>query len=98
MRMLLVSTTVRPSAVHGRDLFAEEFIPNGTVIWRFDAVVDRRYDESHLGTLPEDEQVRLRTYCYLNPRTRLYVYCGDNARYINHSDQPNTRDLGFDEG
>ena len=28
---------------------------------------------------------------------RGYVCCGDNDRYINHSEQPNTEDLGFEE-
>src|SRR3954470_21175324 len=96
--MLMVRTTVRQSEVHGVGLFADEFIPKGAMIWKFDGSVDCRYDESQLAALPEDDQERLRTYCYLNPRTRLYVYCGDNARYINHSEQPNTRDLGFEEG
>jgi SET domain-containing protein len=98
MPMLLVKTTLRPSEVHGLGLFADEFIPKGTVIWRFDGGVDRRYEESQLAALPAEEQERLFTFCYVNPGTRLYVYCGDNARYINHSEQPNTDDLGFEEG
>jgi uncharacterized protein len=97
--MLLVRTTLRSSELHGLGLFADEFIPKGTVIWKFDGRVDCRYDESQLAALPEEEQERLRTLCYKNPRTRLYVYCGDNARYINHSEQqPNTEDFGFEEG
>ena len=96
--MLLVKTTLRPSEVHGTGLFADEFIPKGTVIWRFDGRVDRRYNESQLAALPEEDEERLRTHCYVNPRTRLYVYCGDNGRYINHSEQPNTEDVGYDEG
>ena len=68
------------------------------VIWRFDGPVDRRYDESQLAALPEEDRERLLTFCYLNPGTRLYVCCGDNDRYINHSEQPNTEDLGFEEG
>jgi SET domain-containing protein len=96
--MLLVRTTVHPSGVHSLGLFADEFIPKGTVIWRFDGRVDRRYDESQLAALAEEEQERLLNFCYLNPGTRLYVYCGDNARYSNHSEQPNTEDLGFEQG
>ena len=85
-------------AAAGLGLFADEFIPKGTVIWRFDGPVDRRYDESQLAALPEEDRERLLTFCYLNPGTRLYVCCGDNDRYINHSEQPNTEDLGFEEG
>src|SRR6516225_1967068 len=61
------------------------------------AFVDSRYDESQLAALPTEEQERLLNFCYVNPCSRLYVYCGDGARYINHSEQPNTDDLGFDE-
>ena len=68
------------------------------MIWRFDGRVDSRYDESQLAALPTEEQERLLNFCYVNPGTRLYVYCGDNGRYMNHSEQPNTEDVGYDEG
>ena len=38
--MLLVKTTLRPSEVHGLGLFADEFIPKGIAIWRFDGRAD----------------------------------------------------------
>ncbi len=96
--MLLVKTKVRPSPVHGLGLFADAFIPEGATIWRFDSSIDRRYTESELAALPQERQQALRIHCYVNPRSGLYVYCGDDARYINHSEQPNTKDVGFDEG
>src|SRR6516225_3895295 len=65
--MLLVKTTLRPSEVHGLGLFADEFIPKGTVIWRFDGRVDHRYDESQLAALPAEEQERLFTFCFQAP-------------------------------
>lgn len=96
--MLLVKTRVAPSPVHGLGLFAAQFIPKGTRIWEFNEEVDSRFDESALVGLSEAEQEALLTKTYVNPNTELYVLCGDDARYINHSDNPNTEDIGYDEG
>ena len=96
--MMLVRTRVCPSEVHGLGVFADEFILKGTVVWRYDGRVDRRYDESHFAALPKKDQKRLRPFCYLNPHTRRYIYCGDNARYMNHSEQPNTLNLDYADG
>jgi SET domain-containing protein len=96
--MLLVKTKVAESAVDGMGLFADQFIPKGTRIWEFNDEIDSRFDETRVSNLPEDEQAALLKYTYVNPRTELYVLCGDNARYLNHSDDPNTEDIGFDEG
>jgi SET domain-containing protein len=96
--MLLVKTTVGPSRIEGLGLFAAEFIPKGRRIWEYREGVDQRFDESHLAQFAEDEQERLLTHCYKNPVSGLYVLCGDDAKYINHGEEPNTEDIGFDEG
>jgi SET domain-containing protein len=96
--MLLVKTKVAPSPVHGLGLFADQFIPKGTRIWEFDETVDSRFDASRLVGLTEPEHDELLKHTYLNPRSGLYVVCGDDARYMNHSDAPNTADVGYDEG
>ena len=96
--MLLVKTKVGPSPVHGLGLFADEFIPKGTRIWEFCESVDSRFDKSRLEGMSEEEQDALLMHTYVNPRTNLYVLCGDDARYINHSDQPNPHDIDFDDG
>jgi SET domain-containing protein len=96
--MLLVKTKVAPSPVHGLGLFADQLIPMGTRIWQFDEAVDCRFDDSRLAGLSQDEQNELLKHTYVNPRTLLYVVCGDDARYMNHSDDPNTVDIGYDEG
>jgi hypothetical protein len=41
--MLLVKTVSKPSALHGTGLFADEFIPEGTVLWRFVVGKDNAY-------------------------------------------------------
>ena len=88
--MLLVKTKVAPSPVHGLGLFADQFIPRGTRIWEYSEVVDSRFDASRLVGLTEKEQDELLKHSYLNPSSGLYVVCGDDARYMNHADDPNT--------
>jgi SET domain-containing protein len=96
--MLLVRTKVAPSMVHGLGLFADQFIPRGTRIWEYNDAVDHRFDDTRLVGLSDDEQTELLRRTYVNPRTGLYVFCGDDARYMNHADDPNTEDVGYDEG
>jgi uncharacterized protein len=96
--MLLVKTKVAPSPVHGLGLFADQFIPKGTRIWEYSEVVDSRFDASRLVGLTEKEQDALLKHSYLNPSSGLYVVCGDDARYMNHADDPNTEDVGYDDG
>ena len=96
--MLLVKTKVAPSPVHGLGLFADQFIPKGTRIWEYSEAVDSRFDDSRLVGLTDQEHDELLRHTYLNPRSGLYVVCGDDARYMNHADHPNTEDVGYDEG
>lgn len=96
--MLLVKTKIGPSPIHGTGIFADELIPKGTRIWEYREGVDSRFDDKFLETLPEPAQKQMLNYAYKNPRTGLYVLCGDDARFFNHSDTPNTEDLEFDGG
>jgi SET domain-containing protein len=96
--MLLVKTKIGPSMIHGIGIFADQHIPKGMRIWEYREGVDSRFDEAFLATLPETAQKQLLNYAYKNPRSGRYVLCGDDARFFNHSDTPNTEDLEFDEG
>src|SRR3989344_5222266 len=96
--MLLVKTKIGPSSIHGIGIFADELISKGTRIWEYREGVDSRFDEAFLATLPETARKQMLNYAYKNPRSGLYVLCGDDARFFNHSDTPNTEDLEFDEG
>ncbi|MCX7646336.1 MAG: SET domain-containing protein [Rhodobacteraceae bacterium] len=88
--MLLVRTTVRQSEIHGLGLFAEEDIPRGTAIWAFDPVLDRIIPEADLARYPAHVADYLETYCEYFPETGVLVLSGDNDRFTNHSDRPNT--------
>ncbi len=90
--MLLVRTRVRDAYrgdVHiGLGLFADEFIPKGTVIWRFNPVIDREIPVGDLEGLTEIERRFIDTYTYREGDT--LVLCSDDAKYVNHSRTPNT--------
>ena len=88
--MMMVETELKPSPIHGLGVFLIEPVRRGELIWRFDGRIDRVYTDEELATLPAHVQRYLRTYSTWHEETRLYVLCGDNGRYFNHSDAPTT--------
>jgi SET domain-containing protein len=90
--MLLVKTTLKTSLIPGAGLgcFAAEFIPEGTVIWEFNPLIDKLFTQSDVEQFTKLEQEFINTYCYKHDG--LYYLCVDNGRFINHSNNPNTRE------
>ncbi|HET9948260.1 MAG TPA: SET domain-containing protein [Longimicrobiales bacterium] len=91
--MLRVPTYVAPSPIAGVGLFAATDLPKGCIIWEYVEGVDWRISPAELMLFPEPFQSRLRHYLYLE-ESGLYVLCGDNAKFMNHSDLPNCDDSG----
>jgi uncharacterized protein len=88
--MLMVETELRPSLIEGIGVFLLNPVKRGDLIWRFDARIDRVYTEPELDYLPVHVQKFLRTYSTWHEATQLYVLCGDNGRFFNHSEAPTT--------
>ena len=88
--MLMVPTELRPSPIHGLGVFLLAPVKKGELIWRFDSRIDRVYSPEEVDSLPEHVARYLRTYSTWHAQGRLYVLCGDNGRYFNHSDEPST--------
>lgn len=88
--MLLVKTRLGASAIEGIGLFAVEPIPAGTVTWRFMPGFDQLFSKEQIANLPPIARETLENYTYLHPDSGLYVFCLDNARFMNHADTPNT--------
>jgi len=88
--MMMVATQLKPSPIHGLGVFLLEPVRAGALIWRFDSRIDRVYTDGELNTLPALVQDYLRTYSTWHQALGLYVLCGDNGRYFNHSDTPTT--------
>lgn len=87
--MLLVKTKIGPSRIQGIGLFASEFIPQGTPVWKFMPGFDIKISKNQLELLSQPARETFLKYAYLNPKTKKYVLCFDNARFFNHSDEPN---------
>jgi uncharacterized protein len=88
--MLLVKTRLGQSPIEGTGLFAAEPIKSGTVTWRFIPSFDQLFTFEQIASLPDVAREAIETYTYVHPKSGLYVYCLDNARFMNHSDEPNT--------
>jgi|ERR1035437_5911949 SET domain-containing protein len=88
--MLLVKTKIAPSGIAGTGLFADEFIPKGTCVWKYEKGFDIRVDKDYPESLPETARDFFMTYAYQDPQTLDYTLCADDGRFFNHSDTPNT--------
>lgn len=94
---MLIRTVKRPSAIHGVGLFTREFISEGSPTWRFVAGIDQAIHPDVVERVPEASRDAFLRYAYLDIRTGLYVLCADDARFMNHSPEPNvTGDYDLD--
>ena len=89
--MFRVPTYLTRSPIHGVGVFTPVFIPKGTLIWGFDPEIDWTLSAEELQLFPPGYREKLKSYCYLDERGS-YILCGDNARFMNHSDEPNCDD------
>lgn len=87
--MLLIKTKIEASKINGTGLFANQFVPAGTTIWKFQLGFDLKIDKSELDKLPEIAKESFLKYAYFNSTTNKYILCFDDARFFNHSDNPN---------
>jgi len=71
----------------GFGLFALNKIPKGTIIWKLDHGLDLVLDQA---VYPEPINSFIKKYAY-REGYRL-ILCSDDARYINHSFNPNMHD------
>jgi uncharacterized protein len=91
--MLLVKTKLDISPIDSIGLFADEFIPRGTIIWQYTPQVDLRYTPEVYQQLKQQHNFEvLDKYIYKSRVSGLYILCSDDARFINHASNPNTVD------
>jgi SET domain-containing protein len=96
--MLLVRTRLGQSPIEGTGLFAAEPILAGTVTWRFMPGFDQLFTADQIADLPDIARAAVENYTYLHAPSGLYVYCLDNARFMNHADDANTAGVHSDGG
>jgi uncharacterized protein len=89
--MLLVRTYLDKSTIEGIGVFANEFIPKGTIVWRFNSHLDRiLYEQDSFSKI---EWEFLNRYAYYDKQLNNWILPADNDRFTNHSDNPNTGPL-----
>lgn len=99
--MLKIKASVRPDKYGGRGLFADEFIPKGTVVWEESEKAPSANIEEYF-QMPENQRREYERYAYplclldVLPKKIELVLCTDDARYMNHDDDPNIGPI--DEG
>lgn len=79
---------VADSKISGKGLFADSFIPKGTIIWTLDAA-DKIITPEEFETLNPVSKKYVKNFCYVD-ESHNYVLCSDDAKYMNHSSTPNT--------
>lgn len=95
--MLQVPTRLGASSIHGIGVFATSPIPAGTEVWRFSPGFDLDFEPSIVEGFPKHIRDWFAHYGYVDFHTERLVICLDNARFINHSAEPNLRsDYGRD--
>ncbi len=91
--MLRVKTYLSKSTIPeaGNGLFANEFIPKGTIVWaqsEGDLVVE---NSTYIG-LNTQQKAYIDKYAFLDTVSKQRILCGDNGKYMNHSETPNVSD------
>jgi len=97
-RLLSYYTELRPSPLHGFGLFAKRDIPVNTVWWKakrsnvmlLNHLQYSTLQASHINENIENLLNVASIYGYYSARLDSIIICLDNARYVNHSFEPNS--------
>ena len=96
--MLLIDVKMAKSPIEGIGGFAKTFVPKGGMVWKLDLRFDRLIPVDVWEAQEGSVKSYLDRYCY--PRRSdpgFIVFEADDARYMNHADDPNTDFSGGDE-
>jgi SET domain-containing protein len=88
--MLLVKTYINKSPIHGIGLFAAEFIPKDTLVWKM-SDLDLMIEKETFKFLPETAQEYLRKHGDWDKELQKITMSFDNDKFMNHSFTPNIR-------
>lgn len=87
--MLLVSTKLDKSDIHGIGLFALQSVQKGDCVWKYDSRFVVAISPDELSKLTSHIKKFFETYSW--KENGLYCVNLDNERFINHSDEGNCR-------
>ena len=81
--MLIVDTYLKNSDIQGIGVFSLHCIPQNTIIWKFDSIIDAIFDCNVV-----KKYNQLEKYHWKNSKGECIVPL-DNDKYMNHSNFPN---------
>ena len=87
--MLTVKTYIDKSSINGIGCFADEFIEKNQIIWVLNNIFDVVMTIDQYNSLPIHTKDYMKHFAYYNEGEGGYVLCSDNAKYFNHSKDPN---------
>lgn len=87
--MLKVKTKIKSSPLHGLGLYADQFIPEGTLIFEEDQYTAKITPQQFYEMGPAEQQF-VKHYCY--KRDGIWHCSMDDDRFTNHSEDPNCRE------
>ncbi len=87
--MLVVETELKISPIAGIGVFARGPAAKGALVWTYDERIDRTLDPRALKTLPDHVRQALITHTTWHEGRGVHVVWGDNAKFLNHADDPN---------
>ena len=88
--MLTVKTKLKEVKGKGIGLIADENIKKGQTVWRYNPVVDIKIDKKDI---PKEAKAFYDEYAVQYKKGKFALNT-DNARFINHSKNPNIKSLG----
>ncbi|PIP58407.1 MAG: SET domain-containing protein-lysine N-methyltransferase [Candidatus Vogelbacteria bacterium CG22_combo_CG10-13_8_21_14_all_37_9] len=83
--MLVIKASAKPSLINGIGLFADEKIPKGTLIWKYDPRFDISFSKEEYEQMPLLQKELIKYYAYLSKKQNKYIYSIDDSRFTNHS-------------
>lgn len=89
--MLLVKTKLGLSKIQGIGLFAVEPLSKGTKIWEYHPYFDKAFTKEEFDRFDRLHQEFLALHAY--QYQGIYYLCIDDARFLNHSTDPNCIDI-----
>ena len=97
--MMLVRTYLASSAIEGLGVYADEYIPSGTLIWNFNPKFVATFSQRDIEKLPVHTREFVEKYAFPHPfKSNHLIVELDNGRFMNHSDEPNTDFIVFGKG
>jgi SET domain-containing protein len=88
--MMMVKTYLGASKINGFGLFAKEDVKAHTLMWQFVPNFDLELAAEVIESLAPDFIKHYGSKVEPN----IYLLCGDNARFMNHSENPNMSGAG----